>query len=32
MQEHLKERYDERTLDRLRKCKVVVIKGKSFRN
>ena len=28
----LKERYDERTLDRLRKCKVVVIKGKSFRN
>jgi len=25
-------RYDERTLDRLRKCKVVVIKGKSFRN
>ena len=27
----LKERYDERTLDRLRKCKVVVIKGKSFR-
>jgi DNA replication protein DnaC len=28
----LKERYDDRTLDRLRKCKVVVIKGKSFRN
>ena len=28
----LKERYDERTLDRLRKCKVVVIKGDSFRN
>ena len=28
----LKERYDERTLDRLRKCKVVVIKGESFRN
>jgi DNA replication protein DnaC len=28
----LKKRYDERTLDRLRKCKVVVIKGKSFRN
>ena len=28
----LKERYDERTYDRLRKCKVVVIKGKSFRN
>ena len=28
----LKERYDERTLDRLRKCKVVIIKGKSFRN
>ena len=28
----LKERYDERTLDRLRKCKVVVIKGNSFRN
>ena len=27
----LKERYDERTLDRLRKCKVVIIKGKSFR-
>ena len=27
----LKERYDDRTLDRLRKCKVVVIKGKSFR-
>jgi len=27
----LKERYDERTLDRLRKCKVVVIKGVSFR-
>ena len=27
----LKERYDERTVDRLRKCKVVVIKGKSFR-
>jgi len=27
----MKERYDERTLDRLRKCKVVVIKGKSFR-
>jgi len=27
----LKERYDERTIDRLRKCKVVVIKGKSFR-
>jgi len=27
----LKERYDERTLDRLRKCKVVVIRGKSFR-
>jgi len=24
-------RYDKRTLDRLRKCKVVVIKGKSFR-
>ena len=30
--EDLKKRYDERTLDRLRKCKVVVIKGKSFRN
>lgn len=28
----LKERYDERTLGRLRKCKVVIIKGKSFRN
>ena len=28
----LKDRYDERTLDRLRKCKVVVIKGESFRN
>ena len=28
----LKKIYDERTLDRLRKCKVVVIKGKSFRN
>ena len=28
----LKEGYDDRTLDRLRKCKVVVIKGKSFRN
>jgi len=28
----LKERYDERTLDRLRKCKVVIIIGKSFRN
>jgi len=28
----LKERYDERTLDRLRKCKVVIIKGISFRN
>mgnify|MGYP000088190543 FL=1 len=28
----LKEMYDERTLDRLRKCKVVIIKGKSFRN
>jgi len=28
----LSKRYDERTLDRLRKCKVVVIKGKSFRN
>jgi DNA replication protein DnaC len=27
----LKARYDERTLDRLRKCKVVVIKGESFR-
>jgi DNA replication protein DnaC len=27
----LKERYDERTLDRLRKCKVVIIKDKSFR-
>ena len=27
----LKERYDERTLDRLRKCKVVIINGKSFR-
>ena len=27
----LKTRYDERTLDRLRKCKVVIIKGKSFR-
>jgi DNA replication protein DnaC len=24
-------RYDKRTIDRLRKCKVVVIKGKSFR-
>ena len=24
-------RYDKRTVDRLRKCKVVVIKGKSFR-
>ena len=30
--EDLKNRYDERTLDRLRKCKVVVIKGNSFRN
>jgi len=30
--EDLTKRYDERTLDRLRKCKVVVIKGKSFRN
>ena len=30
--EDLKKRYDERTLDRLRKCKVVVIKGKSFRS
>ena len=28
----LKLRYDKRTVDRLRKCKVVVIKGKSFRN
>ena len=28
----LKTRYDERTLDRLRKCKVVIIKGNSFRN
>ncbi len=28
----LKKRYDERTLDRLRKCRVVVIKGESFRN
>ena len=28
----LKERYDDRTLDRLRKCKVVIIKGKSFRS
>ena len=28
----LKLRYDKRTIDRLRKCKVVVIKGKSFRN
>lgn len=27
----MKERYDERTLDRLRKCKVVVIKGVSMR-
>ena len=27
----LDERYSDRTLDRLRKCKVVVIKGKSFR-
>jgi len=25
-------RYDKRTVDRLRKCKVVVIKGKSFRH
>ena len=30
--EDLKKRYDERTLDRLRKCKVGVIKGKSFRS
>ena len=30
--EDLNKRYDERTLDRLRKCKVVVIKGESFRN
>ena len=30
--EDLNKRYDERTLDRLRKCKVVVIKGNSFRN
>jgi len=30
--EDLTKRYDDRTLDRLRKCKVVVIKGKSFRN
>jgi len=30
--EDLTKRYDERTLDRLRKCKVVVINGKSFRN
>ena len=30
--EALKKRYDDRTLDRLRKCKVVVIAGKSFRN
>jgi DNA replication protein DnaC len=30
--EDLEKRYDERTLDRLRKCKVVVIKGKSFRD
>jgi len=29
--EALKKRYDERTLDRLRKCKVIVIKGESFR-
>jgi len=29
--EDLSKRYDERTLDRLRKCKVVVIRGKSFR-
>ena len=28
----LKLRYDKRTVDRLRKCKVVVINGKSFRN
>ena len=28
----LKTRYDERTLDRLRKCKVIIIKGNSFRN
>lgn len=27
----LPKRYDKRTIDRLRKCKVVVIKGKSFR-
>lgn len=27
----LDKRYDDRTLDRLRKCKVIVIKGKSFR-
>jgi len=27
----LDDRYSDRTLDRLRKCKVVVIKGKSFR-
>tara|TARA_R100001244_G_C5150416_1_gene129565 strand:- start:375 stop:971 length:597 start_codon:yes stop_codon:yes gene_type:complete len=30
--ESLKKRYDERALDRLRKCKVVIIKGNSFRN
>ena len=28
----LDRRYDERTLDRLRKCKVILIEGKSFRN
>jgi len=29
--EALKKRYDDRTLDRLRKCKVIIIKGESFR-
>ena len=28
----LDRRYDERTLDRLRKCKVILIEGESFRN
>jgi len=27
----LRKRYDDRTLDRLRKCKVIIIKGESFR-
>ena len=30
--EDLDRRYDERTLDRLRKCKVILIEGESFRN